>query len=246
MTIPNFVKRSNRPSGACSSATVLAAVLLTFALAACGPKTVETHRVVRGARACAALDSMLADGLPARPWHLAGKATFDVDDYRVRGRYRLTVRGRDSIAFEFEGTMLLGGHREDIAVSLEGDTLRVLDRERGTFYAGPQVDELIERGTGVGGAWPGTVRAVAGFAPACSDRLEMSAGGEHVSGIADGGAFVLDSEATRLTRASWPDPTASRTYKDRLDIRYDWDEDRLTGITMSLPVRGWRIKLTVE
>lgn len=243
MPIPNSVKRSSRPNAACSSA-LLVALALTFA--ACGPKTVETTRVVHGREGCAALDSVLARALPLRPWQCAGRATFDVEDYRVRGRYRLTARSRDSIAFEFEGTMLLGGHREDVAVSLEGDTLRVLDRERGAFYAGPEVDGLIERGTGTRGDWTGTVRATAGFTPACSERLEMRADGEHTSGLIDGRAFVLTAEALRLVRASWPDPTASRTFNDRLDIRYEWDGGRLSAITVALPVRGWRIRLTVE
>lgn len=239
------MKKSNRPNAACSSARS-GTLALALVLAACGPKTVDTLHVVEGREACAALDSMLARALPARPWACAGKATFDVEDYRVRGRYRLTVRDRDSLAFEFEGTMLLGGHREDIALSLEGDTLRVLDRERGAFYAGGAVDELIERGTGVRAHWPGAVRAVAGFTPVCTERLEVRGDGEHASGLMDGGAFVLTTEGTHLVKASWPDPTASRTFSDRLDIRYEYDAGRLSAITVALPVRGWRIRLTVE
>jgi hypothetical protein len=222
------------------------ALWLALAVAACGPKSVETTRVVRGSQACAALDSVLARALPARPWKCTGKATFDVEEYRVRGRYRLTVGGRGSLLFEFEGTMLLGGHREDIAVSLEDDTLRVLDREHGAYYAGGDVDALIERGTGTRGDWVGAVRAVGGFTPECSERLEMRADGEHVSGLIDGGAFVLTTDGLRLGRASWPDPTASRTYSDRLEVAYDWDAGRLAAITVSLPRRGWRIRLTVE
>lgn len=238
------MKRSSRPNGAFSSA--LAAALLLLAVAGCGPKTVENTRVVQGVEACAVLDTVLAQGLPQRPWTTAGRATFDVEDYRVRGRYRLTVRDRDTIAFEFEGTMLLGGHREDLVASLEGDTLRVLDRERGAYYVGPQVDDLIERGAGTRGDWPGAVRAVAGFTPACSERLEMRSDGEHTSGLIDDRAFVLTADGTGLVRASWPDPTRSRTFSDRLEIRYERDGARLTGIEISLPVRGWRIKLTVE
>lgn len=219
---------------------------LAVLLSACGPRTVDTGRVVSGPRACAALDSVLARALPERPWSLSGRATFDVDDYRVRGRYRMTVRSRDDIAFEFEGTMLLGGHREDVAVWIAGDTLRVLDRERGAFYEGPAVEEMIERGTGTRGAWAGAIRAVAGFAPVCDRRLEMRDDGEHASGLIDGGAFVLTTRDGRLQRASWPDPTASRTFSDRLDVRYEWRAGTGSGITVSLPVRGWRIRLTIE
>ncbi len=220
--------------------------LLALAVAACGPKTVVTSRVARGQEACVALDSVLARTLPVRPWNCSGKATFDVDEYRVRGRYRLTVGGRESLLFEFEGTMLMGGHREDVAVSLQDDTLRVLDREHGAYYVGDDVDLLIERGTGATGNWVDAVRAVAGFTPECSQRLEMRSDGEHISGLIDGGAFVLTTDGFRLQRASWPDPTASRTYSDRLELSYDWDAGRLAGITVSLPKRGWRIKLTVD
>lgn len=221
-------------------------MLLAAGIAACGPKTVETTRIMRGGEACAALDSMLARGLPALPWRCAGHATFDVADYRVRGRYKLSVEGRDAIVFQFEGTMLLGGHREDVALSLTDDTLRVLDRERGAFYAGPEVDELIRKGTGVDGDWVDAVRSVAGFSPRCSDRLEMRSDGEHTSGLIDGGAYVLATDGVRLLEASWPDPTASRTFTDRLEVRYDWDAGRLAGITVTLPRRGWRIRLTVD
>lgn len=220
--------------------------LVCCALAACGPKTVETHRVLREGEACATLDSVLARALPALPWRCAGRATFDVADYRVRGRYQLVVEGRNAIAFEFEGTMMLGGHREDVAVSLAGDTLRVLDRERGAYYAGPEVDGLIERGTGTSGRWVDAVRAVAGFTPSCTERLEMRNDGEHISGRIDDGTYILTTDGVRLERASWPDPTDSRTYSDRLELRYEWDAGRLAGITVSLPKRGWRIVLTVE
>jgi len=222
------------------------AALVVAAVAACGPGTVETTHSIRGSEACAALDSVLARVLPPQPWECSGKATFDVADYRVRGRYRLAVAGRDSIAFEFEGTMLFGGHREDVAVSLVDDTLRVLDRERGAYYAGAEVDELIQRGTGVSGRWVETVRAIVGFTPSCTRRLEMRAGGDHTSGLIDDGAFVLTTDGFRLLRASWPDPTASPTYTDRLDIRYDWDAGGLAGIRAALPKRGWRIVLTLD
>ncbi len=244
MRTPNFVKRYSRPSGVCSSA--LTALVIALALSGCGPKAVDTTRVVQGDRACVALDSLLAGSLPERPWVLAGRATFDVEDYRVRGRYRMTVHSREEIAFEFEGTMLLGGHREDVVVWLSGDTLRVLDREGGALYEGAAVSDLIERGTGARGEWAGALRAVAGFAPRCSQRAEIRDDGEHASGLIDGGAFVLSTSEGRLVRASWPDPTASRTYSDRLDVRYDWNGPEARALTIGLPVRGWRIRLTVE
>ncbi|HEX5131610.1 MAG TPA: hypothetical protein VFX92_03885 [Candidatus Krumholzibacteria bacterium] len=238
------MKRFSRPSSACSN--TLIAVAVAAVLAGCGPRSVETTRAVHGDAACAALDSVLAGSLPARPWKLAGRATFDVDDYRVRGRYRLAVDANASAVFEFEGTMMLGGHREDVVLSMSADTLRVLDRERGAYYQGADVDDLIERGVHARGNWVAALRSVMGFAGACPRELEMRTDGEHVSGLVDGGAYVLTVDGGRLVRASWPDPTASRTFSDRLDVRYEWDGTRLSGITAALPVRGWRIVLTVE
>lgn len=215
--------------------------------AGCGPRVADQVHEARGVRTCAALDSTLVRALPPRPWTLRGKATFDVDDYRVRGHFRLTVSRPEQMAFEFEGTTLFGGHREDIAVSLEGDTLRLFDRERGAYYEGAAVDDLIERGTNVRGDWKGAVREAVGFPCSCDGRSEMTRQGDHVSGLVRAGAFVLTLDAwERVLRASWPDPTGSATYSDRLDVRYEWDGARLRTLTIRLPVRGWRIRLETE
>jgi hypothetical protein len=210
---------------------------------ACGPRVAEESRAASGAGVCEALDAILTDAMPARPWTLRGHATFDVEDYRVRGRFRLEVLSRDAMLFEFEGTTLFGGHREDVAVTLTGETLRVLDRERGVLYEGTEVDDLVWKGTGTRGGWTGAIREVAGLAPGCDARSELSNDGEHVSGLTPSGAFVLTLDAGRLVRAWWPDPTSSRTYSDRLDIRYQWDAGALRGVAIALPVRGWRIRL---
>jgi hypothetical protein len=205
---------------------------------------VDTTEMVRGDAACVALDSMLAGTFPPRPWSLTGGVTFDVEDYRVRGRYRLSVNAAATAVFEFEGSMLFGGHREDVMLSLSGDTLRVLDRERTAYYQGEQVTDLIEKGTGVRGDWVPALRAALGFAPSCNDALEMHYDGEHISGVLDRGVFILTLDGDRLSRASWPDPTRSRTFSDRLEIRYSWKDDRVSEVRIAQPVRGWRIILT--
>jgi hypothetical protein len=234
------VKRSSRHSAAFSRGLAL---LVVLAATSCGPRVANGPGATRGVAVCARLDSSLASALPPRPWTLRGRAIFDVEDYRVRGRFTLAVASGNRVTFNFEGTTLFGGHHEDITVSLDADTLRLLDRERGAFYEGAAIDDLIDGGTGVRGDWADIVRVSAGFAPACDARSIYEDQGDALSGLVAAGAFVLTLDSDRLVRASWPDPTASRTYSDRLDLRYDWNGRTLRGVTIRLPVRGWRVVL---
>jgi hypothetical protein len=112
---------------------------------ACGPHYSADH-ALRGAAACASADSFLANAFP-RPLSMRGRATFDVDSYRVRGRFDLQLAANGDAVLEFAGSTLLGGHREDAVISLSSDTLRVLDRERGHYYEGDDVTGLVESGT---------------------------------------------------------------------------------------------------
>ncbi len=224
-------------------AAAVVAVLAAAVAPACGPRVAGESRTAAGTRVCAALDTLLAAAMPARPWTFTGLATFDVEDYRVRGRFRLQVISRDDLVFEFEGTTLFGSHREDIAMTLAADTLRVLDRERGALYEGAGVDDLVWQGTGTRGDWVGGIREALGFAPGCDAHSELGNDGEHVSGLVAAGAFVVTLEGGRVARAWWPDPTSSRTYTDRLEVRYVWESGTLRSITIALPLRGWRIRL---
>jgi hypothetical protein len=236
------VKRLNRPSGAFSR---LLPALLALACS-CGAPIADRGEGIHGGVACDSLDSMLGRMFPATPWSMEGRATFDVDDYRVRGRFRLWVASRDRLGFEFEGTTLFGGHHEDVVVSVSGDTLRIFDRERGSFYEGAQVDDLVWRGTHARGDWVAAVREVAGLEPGCDDRSELRDEVDHVSGLVRGGAFVLTLDGRRVDRASWPDPTRSETHADRLEVRYDWSDGALREVTIALANRGWRIRLTAS
>jgi hypothetical protein len=191
------------------------------------------------------MDSLLARSLPARPWSMSGHATFDVDQYRVRGRFVLEAGSGGELSFEFSGSTLLGGHREDVAVVLAGDTLRVFDRERGRFYEGDEVDRMVEDGTGVRGDWVGAIAHAAGsFRCRQVQRVHMTDTG--AAGELSPGSFRLDVKDGRLTKGTWPDPVGSDTFSDRLEIRYAWRGAVLSQLVAALPERGWRVRLDAD
>ena len=99
------------------------------------------------------LDSLLASAGPVRPWGIAGDALLDIEQFRFRGRFRLDVSATGECTLELGGSTLFGGHREDVVVSLIGDSLRVFDRERGRFYEGDELDQLIRDATHADANW---------------------------------------------------------------------------------------------
>jgi hypothetical protein len=208
---------------------------------ACGPH--PSGGTLHGEAACARADSFFAAALP-RPLGMHGRATFDVDSYRVRGRFQLTLSANGDAVLEFSGSTLLGGHREDAVVSLSSDTLRVLDRERGRFYEGDQVSDLVESGTHVRGAWALGLRRA--LASGCPGVESVAAEREGLSGTGPDGPFSLTLEGGRLAEATWPNPAPGETFQDRLEVRYRWKEGKLELLEALLPTRGWRIRLEAE
>jgi hypothetical protein len=198
--------------------------------------------------ACAVVDSLLRSAGPARPCTVAGRALFDLEQYRLRGRFRLSLRADGDATIEFGGTTLLGGVREDVAVSWVADTLRVLDRERGRYYEGEKVEELLTAQTGLEGDWGRALVRVLGGGIRCGtvDGVTVDAGGAR--GRVDGQPFrvELDEQSGRLSRVTWPDPVEGGTFADRLEVRYAWEGGRLRELTASLPERGWRARLQVD
>lgn len=172
---------------------------------------------------------------------MSGHATFDVAQYRVRGHFVLDVGAAGDVTFEFSGTTLFGGHREDMAVSLSGDTLRVFDRERARFYEGEQVDEMIREGTGTSGEWAEAVGRMVGVF-SCNGVEGLQRRDAGLSGKVAGGSFRIDTNDGRLERTTWPDPTRADTFDDILQVSYIWRGGRLTDVTAMLPERGWRVR----
>lgn len=175
---------------------------------------------------------------------MAGHATFDVDSYRVRGRFTLQLAANGDAVLEFSGTTLLGGHREDAVISLSGDTLRVLDRERGRYYEGDEVTQLVVSGTGKKGEWSRALRRA--LASGCPGMETVVDGESGLTGTGPDGPFSLKVDNGRLAQATWPNPAPEETFRDRLEVRYNWNKGQLTLLEALLPTRGWRVRLEAD
>jgi hypothetical protein len=217
-------------------------VALALCAAACGPHY-QAGEIARGAQACARADSFFAAAFP-RPQTMRGRATFDVDSYRVRGRFELRTLPDGAAVLEFSGTTLLGGHREDVVVSQVGDTLRVLDRERGRYYEGAEVGRMIEGGTHAKGNWSLGLRRV--LAASCPGIETARSAEDGLSGTGPDGPFELRAETGRLVTATWPNPAPVETFRDRLEVHYRWRNGVLQFMEVRLPMRGWRIRLEAD
>lgn len=235
------MRKSSRRNAVCIS-LIVASCAGAGLVPACGPHYSADH-ALRGAAACASADSFLANAFP-RPLSMRGRATFDVDSYRVRGRFDLQLAANGDAVLEFAGSTLLGGHREDAVISLSSDTLRVLDRERGHYYEGDDVTGLVESGTHVRGNWSLGLRRV--LAAGCPGIESVARGDDGLTGSGADGPFSLRLEAGRLSAATWPNPAPAETFRDRLEVRYRWKEGKLELVEALLPTRGWRIRLEAD
>jgi hypothetical protein len=176
---------------------------------------------------------------------MKGRAVFDVEQYQVRGRFELRLDANGDAALEFSGATLLGGHREEVLVSLALDTLRVLDRERGRFYEGPGVEALIREEARAPGDWCRAVRRALADPDACPlESVEYRADG--LAGAAPDGPFRLRWKDGRLVEAVWPDPAPGETFDDHLVVRYEWTPRGLARLEARLPARGWRVRLEAD
>jgi hypothetical protein len=201
---------------------------------------------------CRTVDSVLALSGWRNNVAMAGRVTFDVRQYRVRGRFQLTAEPDGDLVFEFSGNMVLGGRHEDVVLSWYDGELRVLDRERGRLYEGADVDGLIAEGLGEQWDVADLIRLVTARKPDCSrlSSVELSGRGERMrlDGRLDGESFRLDYNGGRLTDASWPVRVVGGS-GDRLEVAYTWEtvpgagKRALTSAVLFLEGRRWRIKL---
>jgi hypothetical protein len=203
-----------------------------------------------GAAGCRTVDSALAHSGWREHRGFAGRVTFDVKQYRVRGGFRMTAEADGDLIFEFAGNMVLGGHHEDVVLSWYGGELRILDRERGRLYEGTEADALIAEGLGEEWDVAGLIRLVTARRPECarltSVRLEGAGDEYRLDGRLDERAFRLDFSGGRLVRASWPVTVGGGT-EDRLEVTYRWNSatggNVLSRLVLFLEGRRWRIKL---
>ncbi|MCI0452157.1 MAG: hypothetical protein L0Z51_07170 [Candidatus Latescibacteria bacterium] len=220
------------------------ASLLLLAAFACRQRI--DPNALTGAAACSALDSLLSSAGPPRPLAMSGEALLDVEQFRFRGHFQLDVASGADATIEMGGSTLFGGHREDVVVSLADDTLRVFDRERGRFYEGEPLEELIGDATRARADWARVVAEVLALSPRCDEVATLVRDDGGARGTGPRGNLRVVVEEGRIARSDWPDPVAGSTLDDRLEVRYEWRDGRLARITATLPGRGWRLRLTAK
>jgi len=199
---------------------------------------------------CHRVDSLLSGCGWAEPFEMNGRMTMDVEQYRVQGRFELDWDGQGGFTLRFTGTMLLGGRREDVVVALRDDTLRVLDRERGRYYEGKEVDALVEEGTELEWDLAEGIGRVTARPMDCGrlQRVSLREGPDGgVSGRSDGAPFEVTLAGGYVREAVWPVMVAGRA-DDRMKVTYDWAERRgggreLRELVVFLEGRRWRVKL---
>lgn len=201
---------------------------------------------------CAVLDSCYRHSGFDEPLTFVGKVTVDANQYQVRGVVRCETNAAGDIFIEFSSTFLLGSRVEDFFCSVTGDTLRIVDRERGRLLEGPKAEAFLRDELAMDFAVREALRLALGSRPDCDhiDAVEVknSATGQAVSGRAWLRPFRLDfSSDRRVARAVWPVP-GDADLKDELRVDYEWKRgddgaSRLSRLTIHLEEREWRCKL---
>jgi len=204
---------------------------------------------------CRSLDSAFA----LSGWHsrmeLTGKVKLDVKQYRVQGRFRADFSGEGNFTFEFAGTMVMGGHHEDVVVSFHDGELYVLDRERGRLYEGEETNRLIRDGLGTDWDMVDLVRRITAWPPPCQrlSLVEVQWRGDDagtVKGRVDGDAFRAEFDDGVIVNASWPLASTGQM-EDRLSLDYRWriapdGRQALKELVGFVEGRRWRLILEVE
>lgn len=201
--------------------------------------------VVPAGDACDVVYETLAGGGLADSVDLVGRATIDVDQYRVRGTFHLGWTPSGDVVFEITSRTLIGGHREDAVFSLYHGTVRLLDRERGEYYEGAEVDDLVADALDVPVDVAAVVRRLTGRPPACArlSDVRVRDGSDRVDGRLAGESFRIEKAAGRVVRGEWPLARHDGRKGGRLEVDYQWQGDSLVGMTIRVPEQGWRVKL---
>jgi hypothetical protein len=205
------------------------------------------------ASGCAVLDSLLAASGLGEPVSIAGHATVDANQFRIKGKILLEARGGGEIVFEFTSAVLFGQEREDFVFSLSSDTLRIVDRERGALYEGEDASRFLAGSLEADFDVPQALSLAFGGRPPCGELSDVrcSTGGEgrvSCGGRRAGKPFsaVFEAPGGRLAAVDWPVRSA-RYGGDRLRVEYEWVESAgrraLAGVVLSLEGRGWRCRI---
>ncbi len=176
----------------------------------------------------------------------------DANQYHVRGILRFETTASGDVFLEFTSSFLLGSRLEDFFCSLLGDTLRIVDRERGRMLEGLAAEEFLRDELSMDFGVRQALLLALGGRPRCEDidhvEVRGDSGGRVVSGRVGDESFrtEFDSEH-RVGQVDWPVP-GDRTLKDRLRVDYEWkvsDGGRaeLKRMVIRLEEREWRCKL---
>jgi len=240
---------NNPHSRARRSAAAVAAVCAAVFVVSCAttrPRPTE-------ASGCAVLDSLLGSSGLGAPVSIAGHATVDANQFRMRGKILLEARGPSDIVFEFTSTLLFGQNREDFVFSLSSDTLRIVDRERGAFFEGEDAVRFLAESLEADFDVPQTLELAFGSHPPCGElseiRYDVESSGEVVCrGTRFDKPFraVFGREHGRLEEVDWP-VRSVRYGGDRLHVDYEWRTggggQTLSGVVLWLEGREWRCKI---
>jgi len=221
--------------------TILVLAAFLFCASGCSRYARAPRLVPASPQQCEDLKSRLQESGMSEVHEIRGKVTIDANQYRVRGTFGLTRDELGNVTLEFTSTTLIGGHVEDIVVSLFEDTLRVLDRERGAYHEGEEVDELIGAEAGIAVRATEMLRRLMVETPDCERVLDVSMGNDLIQGRLDQAPFEIKFSDGLVSSARWGSPFPDG--EDRLEVSYRWERGRLTAITAFMPEARWRVKL---
>jgi hypothetical protein len=203
---------------------------------------------------CVMLDSLYASAGFEATLSMTGKITFDVEQYRIRGQFTLTVHPEGQMGFEFSSSAMFGSRHEDISMSITGGVVRLLDRERGMYYEAEEVDVQLREMLGLNLDVREVLSLVLGAMPPCGDlqdkKVGLSRNGEVVfaSSVRDRDVRIVFDEGRRtIHKFIWP-LAFDGGKAASLEVDYTWEQVEGEGpvlkrLVLSVPDKGWRIKL---
>lgn len=242
----NRHRRFRRAAAALLCAVVSCAAVLVASCAATRPRSPEGS-------GCTVLDSLLASSGLEDPVSIAGHATVDANQFRMKGKILLEARGAGDVVLEFTSALLFGQEREDFVFSISSDTLRIVDRERGAFYEGDDAVWFLAESLEADFDVPQALSLAFGGSPPCAELsgIRCAAGADGAvscEGKRFGKPFkaVFDGGGGRLGAVEWP-VLSDRYGGDRLRVEYEWKGagglETLSGVVLSLEARGWRCRI---